>query len=83
MKSRIIQLQNQLHNLRKDSLSVDEYFTKLTRISEELQEASVVVDDGELSLIALNGLDESYDPFIMAHTARVDDINFSSLLSFL
>lgn len=81
-KSRIIHLQNQLHNLRKDFLSVDEYFANLTRISEELREAGVVVDDGELSLIALNGLDESYDPFVTAQTSHVDDINFSLLLSF-
>lgn len=62
-KSRVIQLQNQLCMLRKDTLSVDDYFAKLTGISKELWEVSVVVDNGELSLIALNGLDETYDPF--------------------
>lgn len=79
-KSRKIQLQNQLRTLRKDSLSINEYFPELTEISEELREAGIIVDDGELSLIALNGLNESYDPFV---TARVDENSFSLLLSFL
>lgn len=83
LKSRIIHLQNQLRSLRKDSLSVDDFFVKLTAISEELREAGVSIDDGELSLIALNGLDETYDPFVTAQIARVEDISFASLLSLL
>lgn len=75
-KSRIIQLQNQLRNLQKDSLTVDEYFARLTSMTEELREAGVVIDDGEFSLIALNGLDASYNPFVTAQTAHVEDISF-------
>lgn len=82
-KSRIIHLQNQLRNLRKDNLSVDDFFAKLTTLPEELREAGIIIDDDELSLIALNGLDESYDSFVTAQTARIGDINFSSLLGLL
>lgn len=32
-------------------------------------------DDGELSLIALNGLDQSYDPFVTTQTDRVHDMS--------
>lgn len=49
-------------------------------MAEEPWEAGVVVDDGELSLIALSGLDGSYDPFVIAQTAWVEDIGFSLLL---
>lgn len=52
-------------------------------MSKELREAGVVVDDGEFSLIALNGLDESYDPFVTAQTGCVEDISFTSLLGLL
>lgn len=52
-------------------------------MSEELREAGFVLDDGEFSLIALNRLDESYDPFITAQTACVEDISFASLLGLL
>lgn len=61
----------------------DEYFAKLTAMSEELHKAGVIVDDGELSLIAFNGLNETYDPFVTTQTTRVDDIGFGSLLSLL
>lgn len=57
-KSHVIHLQNQLHMVQKDSLSIDNYFAKITAMAEELQEAGIVIDDRELSLIALNGLDE-------------------------
>lgn len=78
-KSRIIQFQNQLRTLNKDSLSFDDYFAKLTTMSKELWEAGIVVDNGDLSLIALNGLDESYDPIVTAQIARVDDISFAHM----
>lgn len=61
-------------------LSTNEYFTKLTFVSEELRQAGVIVDDGKLFLIAPNGLDQSYDPFVTAQTAQVEDISFSSIL---
>lgn len=82
-RSRVLQLQNQLRNLRKEQLSVDDYFSKLTAMAEELREAGAIVDDAELSLIALNGLDEAYDSFVTSQTSRVEDISFSSLLGLL
>lgn len=51
---------------------MDEYFAKHTSMSKEFSEAAVVVDDGKLSPIVLNGLDKSYDPFVTAQTAWVD-----------
>lgn len=79
-KLRIIQLQNQLRSFWKERLSADDYITCLTAMVEELREAGIAVDDGELSLIALNWLDASYDPFITAKMEQIDDINFASLL---
>lgn len=52
-------------------------------MAEELREVGVAIGDDELSLIALNGLDECYDPFVIVQTARVDEINFASLLGLL
>lgn len=45
-----------------------------------MREAGVIIDDGKMSLIALNGLDSSYDPLVTSQTAKVDEICFSSLL---
>lgn len=52
-------------------------------MSEELRKVEVIVDDRELSLIVLNGLDNSYDSFVTAQTARVENISFSLLLGLL
>lgn len=52
-------------------------------MSEELWEAGVIVDNGELSLIVLNGLNASFDPFVTTQTLHVDDISFASLLGLL
>lgn len=77
-KTRILQVKNRLNNFRKERRSIEEYVSKLTRFAEEVQEAGVALDDGELTLIALNNLDLLYDAFVTAYTARVDDISFAA-----
>lgn len=47
-------------------------------MAEESCEAGIPLDDDELSLISLNKLDSSYDAFVTAHTARVDEVSFAS-----
>lgn len=49
---------------------------ELTRLAEEVREAGVALD-GELTLIALNGLDLSYEAFVMAWFARADEVSFA------
>lgn len=46
-------------------------------------ETRVAVDDKELSLIALNGLDDLNDPFVIVETLRVEDVNFASFVGLL
>jgi len=62
---------------------VDDYFVKISIMAEELHQTGVIIDDGELSLIVLNGLDDSYESFITSQMARIEDIDFSSLLGAL
>lgn len=59
------------------------YLKELTHLAEEVQEARVALDDGELTLIALNGLNASYDAFVTAQTAREDDITFAAFQGLL
>lgn len=60
-KTRVIQLQNQLQTLRKKYVTVNEYFSKLIEDSKELLQVGVAIENGELSLITPNSLDESYE----------------------
>lgn len=62
---------------------VNDYIAKISKFVEEFAEASVAIDDGELSLIAMNGLDQTYDPFVTDQIAHGDDISFATLLGLL
>lgn len=42
-----------------------------------------MLDDGELMLITLNGLDASYDAFVTTQKAPVDDITFATFQGLL
>lgn len=82
-KSRILHLKNQLQNFKKNDLTVDDYMANLTTMAEDLKEAVVSIDDGELSLFTLNGLDSSYDSFFIIETLKVEDTSLASLLGLL
>lgn len=77
-KTRILQVRNPLNMFKKEERSVKDYVSELTQLAKEVQEVSVALDDEELTLIAPNGLDLSYDAFIMVHIARFDDIPFTT-----
>lgn len=77
LRARVLQVKNRLSNFKKENHSVDDYLTELTRLMEEVREVGVALDDGELTLIALNGLDSTYESFVTAQLARVDDISFA------
>lgn len=75
-KSHILQLNNQLQTFKMESLSSVDYVARLTTMAEELHKAGISVDDNELMMIILNGLDQSYGSFVTTHTTRVDDSHF-------
>lgn len=82
-KLHILQVKNRLTNFKKENQSVEEYVTKLTCLAEEVWEANMVLDDNELTLIALNDLDASYDVLVTTQTAWADDITFAAFQGLL
>lgn len=64
-------------------MSDNNCIAQLMAKTNKLQKARILVDDGKLSLITLNGLDASYEPFITAQMSRFENINFASLLGLL
>lgn len=81
-KSRILQLKNQLQTFKKGDLTTNDYVAQLTTMIDKLHEVGIVVNNGELTLIALNRLDDSYEP-LTAHTMRIDDLTFPTFLGLL
>lgn len=82
-KTRILQLKNRLNNFKKEHLYVEDFIAELTRLAKEAHEVGVALDDGELTLIALNNLDNSYDAFVTAQSARADEITFAEFQGLL
>lgn len=52
-------------------------------MAKELHKVGIVVEDNDLTLIMLNGLDPSYDPFVKTQSTLVDDISFTSFFGLL
>lgn len=52
-------------------------------MAEELREVGVPIDDCDLCLTAMNGLDELYDLIITAESARMEDITIAAFLGLL
>lgn len=70
-------------NCKKGNRSVEDYIAELTRLAEEVRQVGVALDDRKLTLIALNGLDTSYDAFVTAQSARTDNIPFAAFQGLL
>lgn len=56
---------------------MEAYVMELTHLVEEVYEAGVALDDEELTLIALNGLDTSYDAFVTVQKAWANEISYN------
>lgn len=82
-KSRKLQLRHELSTFKKDGLSADEYLAALSKKADEVRDAGISMDDGELTLIALDGLDASYDAFVTAVTASAGDLTFAEFKGLL
>lgn len=59
-------MKNQPQTIHKEELSMDGYIARPTQMAEESRKVNDVVEDGELYLIVLNGLDMAYDRVIRA-----------------
>lgn len=69
--------------MKKNSMSVNNYISHLVSMADELRDARVAIDEGELVMIALNVLDASYDPFVTTQMAQFDHIYFATIQGLL
>lgn len=67
----------------KNDLTVNDYIAKLTMMAEESREVGVTNNEGDLSLISLNGLDSLYDSFVTSKTSKVENTTLAELLELL
>ncbi|KAL5722651.1 hypothetical protein ACHQM5_006144 [Ranunculus cassubicifolius] len=85
-KSRILHLRRELHNLKKGSKTMQQYFLQAKQIADNLAASGNKLSDVDLQYTILTGLDSSYDSVVTSLTANISDMSleefYSHLLSF-
>ena len=85
-QSRIMELQTKLHNLRKNSMSVEAYVQIVRTLGDELRANGSNINMHDLSFALLRGLDQQYNAFYastsqLLHTLTFDDV-VANLITF-
>jgi len=80
-QSRILQLEQQLSNLKKSAQSISGYFQKAQGFAHLLAAIGKPIDNSELISHILAGLGGKYDPLVTSITTRQDSISLNDLYS--
>jgi hypothetical protein len=59
-QARKMQLKQELHNLQKNKMNINDYFTKVKNLADALAFIGAPVDDEDLVAVTLNGLGKDY-----------------------
>ena len=79
MIAKSFQLKQQLRLIRKDSLSINDYIPKIKTIGHALATIGEPLDDKEILLAILNGLDHNYKTVVSLITYQMDDIDLEKV----
>jgi hypothetical protein len=82
-QSRILQLKQQLSNLKKGAQSVSAYFQKAQGFANLLAAIGKSIDNSELISHILAGLGADYDPLVTSVTTRQDSIPLTDLYGYM
>jgi hypothetical protein len=82
-QSWILQLKQQLSNLKKGAQTVSAYFQKAQGIANLLAAIGKPIEDSELISNILVGLGADYDPLVTSVTTRQDSISLIDLYGYM
>lgn len=71
-ETRILHLQHQLQNIRKENLPMSEYLKRICVLKDKLAAAGDKLKDSQVILIALGGLGPEFQSFVTSITMRFD-----------
>ncbi|KAJ0100797.1 hypothetical protein Patl1_04832 [Pistacia atlantica] len=77
--AQILSIRFQLSTLKKASLIITDYFTKVKHISDTLSAISHPLSSSEITSYLLAGLPSSYDSLVTVITTRLDPISLDDL----
>jgi len=82
-QARKMQLKQELHNLQKEKMNINDYFTKVKNLADALASIGAPVDDSNLVAVTLNGLGKDYSQFRTSIAVREIFPNFQDLITLL
>ena len=83
-KARKIQLKNELNNMKKSNLSVNDYVLKIKEVADALGSIGATPKDDDVVFAVLNGLnDEKWKPFSTSIYVRETFLDFEDLISLI
>lgn len=82
-QSRIMQLKQQVSNMKKGSQTISAYFQKAQGFSHLLAAVGKPIDASKLASHILVGLGAEYDPLVTSVTTRQDSISLNDLYGFM
>ncbi|KAF3787113.1 Retrovirus-related Pol polyprotein from transposon TNT 1-94 [Nymphaea thermarum] len=82
-RARILQLKEQLQNLRKGNKSISQFVQKARSIAHHLKVAGKKVEEEDLILHILRGLPPQYEAMRASISIRKDPVSMTELLSLL
>lgn len=78
-RSQVLNIQQKLQNLKKGGKSFTEYISEINQLLEGLSVAGKKMEDSDLVLLILAGLDDEYEALIQNVTSRREDVTYREL----
>ncbi len=82
-QARKMQLKQELHNLQKNKMNINDYSTKVKNLVDALASIGAPVEDEDLVVVTLNGLGKDYSQFRTSIAIRETFPNFQDLITLL
>jgi hypothetical protein len=82
-QARKMQLKQELHNLQKNKMNINDYSTKVKNLAYALASIGAPVDDEDLVAVTLNGLGKYYSQFRTSIAVRETFPNFQDSITLL
>jgi len=76
-----MQLKQELHNLQKNKMNLNDYSTKVKNLADALVSIGAPIDDEDLVVVTLNGLGKCYSQFRTSIVVRKTFLNFQDLIT--
>jgi hypothetical protein len=83
MQARKMQLKQELHNLQKNKMNINDYSTKVKNLTYVLAFIGAFVDDEDLVVVTLNGFGKHYSQFRTSIVVQETFPNFQDLITLL